>query len=754
MQFLVSLATAYVKDQATQSIWKKLEEMFRNVDGICYYRHPSITSSANSVPDLTVLARGYQPITMRCFGYNLDEIDEIGNDTWIINSNKKDSPILELDDYSVGLEAKFAKKRNLRRRFKVITVIALPLISEANFNHRFGSLLDEVRGDTEVIWSNLAIDHILVPLDNPLDESEWLLSKSVFQGVALDKGLPDRSEEVKNLGQAILELEKKITLLDPEQHKAAVQIAPGPQRIRGLAGTGKTVVLAKKAAIIHNNPELRGKRILFTFNTQSLYNQAQSLISKYYQEDSGEYPDWDNYLHVRHGWGSANESRRSGVYSDLCRRYGIRALTFQQAQRLEPEVPWRACYKQFLNVNIEPFYDYILVDEAQDFPKEFFQLLFRLCIPNEQTGLRCIYWAYDELQSLSSLEIPGATDLFGLDYNNDPNVSIEGEDYAGNMEKDIVLRQSYRCPHNVLMLAHGVGLGIHAPRGCVQMLSDRASWSAIGYDVVQGNLIKDEEMIISRPQENSPNRISEEYSQLLKEPVINIQSFNERQDEIEWVAQSLRADIQIKRVPEEKIVVICLDSKKSSEYLRVLQMKLQMMGVRSIIPGILGGTSEFAESGTVTLSTVWKAKGNEAPIVYILGFDYLYQYTEEIEGRNLAFTSISRSKGWLRISGSGKQMHDIEKELNLILSDVPAFKFRFPDMEKVRRLDATETSRRRKEVKTAEQAVKSILRVDENARNTVLASLNAKDQLELLESLVASWGPESLEEILNKKLNR
>jgi superfamily I DNA and RNA helicase len=261
-------------------------------------------------------------------------------------------------------------------------------------------------------------------------------------------------------------------------------------------------------------------------------------------------------------------------------------------------------------------------------------------------------------------------------------------------------------------------------------------------------------MIISRPQENSPNRISEEYSQLLKEPVINIQSFNERQDEIEWVAQSLRADIQIKRVPEEKIVVICLDSKKSSEYLRVLQMKLQMMGVRSIIPGILGGTSEFAESGTVTLSTVWKAKGNEAPIVYILGFDYLYQYTEEIEGRNLAFTSISRSKGWLRISGSGKQMHDIEKELNLILSDVPAFKFRFPDMEKVRRLDATETSRRRKEVKTAEQAVKSILRVDENARNTVLASLNAKDQLELLESLVASWGPESLEEILNKKLNR
>jgi len=80
----------------------------------------------------------------------------------------------------------------------------------------------------------------------------------------------------------------------------------------------------------------------------------------------------------------------------------------------------------------------------------------QLCIPNEQTGLRCIYWAYDELQGLSSLEIPGATELFGLDINGNPNINMDGEDYPEGMEKDIVLCQSYRCPKSVLMLAHGI----------------------------------------------------------------------------------------------------------------------------------------------------------------------------------------------------------------------------------------------------------------------------------------------------------
>jgi len=94
-----------------------------------------------------------------------------------------------------------------------------------------------------------------------------------------------------------------------------------------------------------------------------------------------------------------------------------------------------------------------------------------------------------------------------------------------------------------------------------------------------------------------------------------------------------------------------------------------------------------------------------------------YSYVDEIENRNRAFTSISRSKGWVRISGSGDRMPAVLKELNALLMDAPQLKFKFPDMRdlKIRRLDASETSRRKKEVKRATQMVDSLLRMDPSA---------------------------------------
>ena len=74
MQFLVSLGTTYINDQASKNIWDRLSTILKDPDGICYYRHPSITSSTNSVPDLTLLAYGYQPIIIKCLSYNIDEI--------------------------------------------------------------------------------------------------------------------------------------------------------------------------------------------------------------------------------------------------------------------------------------------------------------------------------------------------------------------------------------------------------------------------------------------------------------------------------------------------------------------------------------------------------------------------------------------------------------------------------------------------------------------------------------------------------
>ena len=37
----------------------------------------------------------------------------------------------------------------------------------------------------KIIWSNLSVDDVLIPMDRRLSDAEWQLAKSVFQGVAL-----------------------------------------------------------------------------------------------------------------------------------------------------------------------------------------------------------------------------------------------------------------------------------------------------------------------------------------------------------------------------------------------------------------------------------------------------------------------------------------------------------------------------------------------------------------------------------------
>jgi len=56
-------------------------------------------------------------------------------------------------------------------------------------------------------------------------------------------------------GGILRRLEQEIANLDQWQKTAAIGSPEGPQRIRGIAGSGKTVVLALKAAYLHaQNP--------------------------------------------------------------------------------------------------------------------------------------------------------------------------------------------------------------------------------------------------------------------------------------------------------------------------------------------------------------------------------------------------------------------------------------------------------------------------------------------------------------------
>lgn len=696
MEFIAAIPD-YADDIPAKVIWTALESRLRDRDGIAYYKHPIIGSAGGKAPDLAILARDVDPIAVVCKSVDLQDLTDLQDFVWTVRNFQEGSYAAEADDFAVSLAGRFDRERLLRRRFSPIGVLALPLIGRGEFKAKFPDF--EPPTSVRLLFAGEDPGGVVRLLSYPLSEQEWGLAKSVFQAAApLTRFSPSVPTKSKKIGPAIKEMDKRIAQLDSEQNKVAVQIPPGPQRIRGLAGTGKTVLLAMRAANIHSrDPDAK---ILFTFHTNSLYGQARSLISRFFRYYNDEDPDWDS-VQIRHGWGGKD---RPGVYSDLCGRQGALPINFRDARSADYKVPFRIACQDALSREVVAAYDYVLVDEAQDFPREFFQLLYRLARPP-----RRIYWAYDSLQSLSSLEIPGPTELFGLGDDGAPLVSLEGT-YPAEMEKDFILRKSYRCPRRVLMTAHAVGLGLYRDEGCIQMLTDADAWRSVGYDVVSGDFVEGSRIVVQRPPDSSPIETTGVY-QGKQEAVYVHRPFPKRPDESAWVVESVVGDILREEVPPENVVVISLDPKNSKSLFSEIQSGLAEHEVPSTIPGFVDDSADFAMSGRVTLTTPYRAKGNEAPIVYLMCFDRLYEYGEEITQRNMAFTSISRAKGWVRISGSGRRMDRGFSELGRILEDIPDFKFTFPNLEHIRRLDA-ESSRRKREVSVAQESLKKLVTTD------------------------------------------
>ena len=122
-----------------------------------------------------------------------------------------------------------------------------------------------------------------------------------LQKISTMKPKKQRRNVVKesSRGAIMKNIEKQIANLDQWQKKAAFEIPEGPQRIRGLAGSGKTVVLALKAAYLH--AQYPDWNIAVTYYTRSLSQQFSGMISNFSREFIGDEPDW-NRLHIIHAW--------------------------------------------------------------------------------------------------------------------------------------------------------------------------------------------------------------------------------------------------------------------------------------------------------------------------------------------------------------------------------------------------------------------------------------------------------------------
>ncbi len=485
-------------------------------------------------------------------------------------------------------------------------------------------------------------------------------------------------------GAKLKRLEDAIATLDHRQNRAVIETVDGVQRIRGLAGSGKTIVLALKAAYLHSQHP--NWRIAVTFNTRSLKGQFRKLINNFCIEQTGEEPDWTK-IRVVNAWGTPGGEDRDGIYYEFCRAFGTEFFDFRSASSRfggSERAFDGACRKALAEIGQSTaLYDAILVDEAQDFSSAF----LRLCYTILRDPKRLVY-AYDELQSLSGESLSSPEDVFGRDEKDRPYVTL-----GNDPKRDLILQKCYRNSRPVLVTAHALGFGIYrqSPReretGLVQMFDHPRLWEEIGYRVTEGELTAGQGVVLQRTDETSP-KFLEEHSSI--DDLVEFYEFGNEAEQNEWLIRAIRMNLEQDELRHDDIVVIHPDPFTTREKTGPIRSRLFDLGIPCHLAGVDTSADVFfkTETQSITFTGIFRAKGNEAGMVYIINAQSCHSQGRDLAGlRNRLFTAITRSKAWVRVFGYGPGMAAIKQEFETLKEHAFMLGFVYPTkllLEKLR----------------------------------------------------------------------
>jgi superfamily I DNA and RNA helicase len=539
----------------------------------------------------------------------------------------------------------------------------------------YGELANAVQRDisNRYVSSFAALDGEILDgwLAEEIAAEHWDETLSVLEGAKgllrpKERNIPANDPDSK--GAVLARLETEIATFDHRQRRAAITFVDGPQRIRGLAGSGKTVILAMKAAQLHlTDPEAY---ILLTFYTKSLYGFIRALISRFYRQFTDHDPDF-NRIHVRHAWGGRDIE---GVYHGTCVEHGVRPIPYKEAALARNSDPFGYVCEQLLKgTRLTQKYDYVLMDEAQDFPSSFYKLCFLITKGDDYD--RNVVWAYDELQNIMDVHLRSPRETFGTSPDGTSLIDLERAAQEPGDVHDVVLHKCYRNPREILICAHALGFGVYSEHP-VQMLENKAHWEDVGYQVRVGNCIPGEPTVIERPEANSPLSISlhEQRDELVKTFLAETLL-----DETRWIANEISAFLA-SGLRADDIVVISLDDMNARTYFKALTAELAEREIK--VNNILldpYNPPPFVRDNHVTLSTVYRAKGNEAAVAFTLGVDAVFPFRKAKLGRNKLFTAFTRAKAWLRVSGIGRGAEAFFEEISTALELSPRMEFVYPD---------------------------------------------------------------------------
>ena len=527
------------------------------------------------------------------------------------------------DDIYIKVENRFRKQPFLIKKRKLIFDIVIVTYSKERLNKQEENLIA------------FSMEDIIQIIEDYMEKCEFSedVYSNILSGLQEAYGINQRKEREGVIegskAYLISKMNELIEKYDTKQMTAILSDTKGIQRIRGMAGSGKTIVLARKAVELHMAH--REWTIVVTYSTRALRNQLVNLISKFYasKNDGAKY-DKDK-IKIMQAWGSATST---GVYYEICLRHGITPLNFSQAKsKYDKNFAFsKACLEATKEIKkFQKMYDCILIDEAQDFDKNF----MNLCLKVLGEEKRLVY-AYDELQKLNEETMPMPKEIFGQEISNDTPLTV-----------------CYRNQANTIVTAHAIGMGLYRKNnGLIQIPGSSDVWNTIGY-TSDSKIIEGEPVELYRTKETSP--------ELLKcdsDEIIDFCNYNDFNEQFENLLKMINVNINKDQLLPSDIMIIDMDTIGASDNRNRINMLLEKEEYKSISIHLAGSVSpeDFFREDSIVYSTIYRAKGNEAYMVYIVNAQRCAKSFTPKSDRNALFTAITRSKGWVQVLGYGEEM--------------------------------------------------------------------------------------------------
>ena len=360
---------------------------------------------------------------------------------------------LDSDDYQNYKEDFLEDLGSISDKFKYKSTIGRPrqwrdeLISSIN-TYKKESTINEIFTENKIIDS--------------------LLQKKCELIISLLTGSINDIDRVKgDVPETLLDrVKQKILLFDGEQTRFIYKNNKSNKvTIQGLSGTGKTELLLHKLKELYTGDNNQNK-IMFTCHNKILSANLKNRIPDFFNfMKVEEQIKWNERLWCEHAWGSQSD-KDSGAYRYICHFYGIPFNRYNQ---------WSMDFKKACEIAIKDIknlksdkhaFDYVLIDESQDFPESFFELCTLVTS-------KTVFIAGDIFQSIFASEI------------------------ISEIDPDYLLSQCYRTDPRTLMFAHALGMGLFEnPK--LRWLEDN-EWKACGYLLTKDKLNKKaEEYTLSR----------------------------------------------------------------------------------------------------------------------------------------------------------------------------------------------------------------------------------------------------------------